>query len=229
MNTSKPVSIAPFIWKSTSFISRTTLSLLLVVGLLTVVKNTSQFVENITNLFDYQVTKPQIDDPHIIIKQMSSVSELTTSVFVMDTIVPASSRRRLGNIILGKTKLLYVARGEVKAGLDLSKIQPQHINIDGDSIVIKLPAPEILDSKVDVSKSQVYDYDRGFLNLGPDVAPQLQIQAQHYTLNQIKKNACEQDILKQANDKAVTLITQLMTNVGYTNVKVIVTDNNDCS
>ena len=229
MNTSKPVGLAPLFWKSTSFISQTSLSLLLVVGLFTVVNNTSNFVDNITNIFNYQVTKPQINDPHLIIKQMSSVSELTTSVFVMDTIVPASSRRRLGKMVLGKTKLLYVARGEVKAGLDLSKIKPQHIYIDGDSIMIKLPSPEILDSKVDVSKSQVYDYDRGFLNLGPDVAPQLQIQAQLYTLQQIKKNACEQNILQQANNKAVSLISQLMNNAGYANVKVIATDSNDCS
>ena len=229
MNTSKPVGLAPLFWKSTSFISQTTLSLLLVVGLFTVVKNTSNFVENISNIFNYQVTKPQINDPHLIIKQMSSVSELTTSVFVMDTIVPASSHRKLGMMVLGETKLLYVARGEVKAGLDLSKIKPQHIYIDGDSIMIKLPSPEILDSKVDVSKSQVYDYDRGFLNLGPDVAPQLQIQAQLYTLQQIKKNACEQNILQQANNKAVSLISQLMNNAGYANVKVIATDSNDCS
>ncbi len=175
MNISKPFNIPFFVWKGAGFVSKTSLSILLVVGLFTVAKNTSNFVQGITNVFSYQVTEPEINDPHLIIKQMNLVSDLTTSVFVMDTIVPTSSARKLGNIVLGETKLLYVARGEVKAGLDLSKIESKHININGDNIAIKLPSPEILDTKIDVSNSQVYDYDRGFLNLGPDIAPQLQI------------------------------------------------------
>jgi hypothetical protein len=121
-----------------------------------------------------------------------------------------------------------VARGEVKAGLDLSKITSEDINIDGQRIMIKLPSPEILDSKIDLHHSQVYDYDRGFLNLGPDVALQLHNQAQLYTLEQIKQTACQQDILTQANQKAITLISQLMTNAGYTYVKVIPQNSTDC-
>ena len=228
MNISKSTQISPLLWKITSLISKTTLSVLLFIGIFTVTKNINNLFENLSKTFSYKVTKPEIHDPHLIIQQMNAVSELTTSVFVMDTIVPTSSSRKLGNVVLGKTKLLYIARGEVKAGLDLSKIKPNDININDNRIVIKLPSPQILDSKIDVNHSQVYDYDRGFLNLGPDVAPQLQIQAQRYTIEQIKKTACQQNILNQANDKAVTLITQLMTNAGYSYVKVIPQNSKDC-
>ena len=228
MNISKPVLNIASLCKNPTIIRQTALSLILVVGLLTIGKNTSNVLKQVAHVFNYQVTQPQINDPHLIIKQMSAVSELTTSVFVMDAIVPTSSARKLGNVVLGETKLLYLARGEVKAGLDLSKIEPQDIRIKEDSITIKLPAPEILDRKIDVTKSQVYEYDRGFLNLGPDVAPQLQTQAQLYTLKQIQQNACEQKILEQANEKAVTLLTQLMTNAGYSNIRIIPQKSQHC-
>ncbi len=228
MNTSKLTNILPMVWKSTSVVSKTAISILLVVGLFTVAKTANNLVENMTNMFSYQVTKPEVNDPHLIVKQINAVSELTTSVFVMDSIVPTSSSRKLGNLVLGKTKMLYVGRGEVKAGLDLSKMTTNSILIDGDTIMVRLPAPEILDTKVDVAQSQVYDYDRGFLNLGPDVAPELQTKAQRYTLTQIKKTACEQDILDKANDKAVTLVTGLMTNAGYEEVKVLTTESKVC-
>lgn len=228
MNRSKWNQLFWRLGKSKGFLSQTTLSLLLLVGLFTITKNANLLFDNLKNTFSYQVTQPQINDPHLIIQQMNAVSELTTSEFVIDTIVPTSSTRQLGNLVLGETKLLYVARGEVKAGLDLSKMTSDDINIDGEMIMIKLPSPEILDSKIDLNHSQVYDYNRGFLNLGPDVALQLQSQAQLYTLAQIKQTACQQDILAQANDKAITLIRQLMTNAGYTEVKVIAQNSTDC-
>jgi hypothetical protein len=57
-----------------------------------------------------------------------------------------------------------------------------------------------------VRQSQVYDYDRGFLSLGPDVAPQLQTLAQQETLKNIVTQACRQGFLEEANQKAETTI-----------------------
>ncbi|MFN9672445.1 MAG: DUF4230 domain-containing protein [Microcystis sp.] len=60
----------------------------------------------------------------------------------------------------------------------------------------------------------VYDYDRGFLGLGPDVAPQLQTLAQQETLEKILATACQKGILQEANQKAVLALTQLLLNSG---------------
>jgi hypothetical protein len=86
--------------------------------------------------------------------------------------------------------------------------------------MVRLPAPEILDRAIDVERSQVYDYDRGFLNLGPDVAPDLQSRAQRETLRTITAAACDQGILDQASDRAEVAIAQLLTLSGYTQVSV---------
>jgi len=209
-------------------LTSSSVTLITILGLMGMWKTATGFLGNITQFFRHEITSPHIDDPYLILKQIQNVSELTTSVFVMDTIVPTSSSRKIGNWVVGETNLLYVARGEVKAGLNLDKISPDDIVIDTDKIKIKLPPVEILDEKIDVNQSQVYDYDRGFLNLGPDVAPQLQSQAQKATLVKIKESACQNKILEEANDKAVILITQLMNNAGFSTVEVTTTPSEDC-
>lgn len=178
------------------------------------------FWHNLVSSFTPAVVTPAITDSYSLLQQIRSVGQLVTTVFVMDTIVPTSSQRVIGKWVIGETKLLYLARGEVKAGIDLSQLQPQHIQVTGERITIQLPPPQILDSKIDVNNSRVYHYDRGFLNLGPDNAPQLQTLAQQYTLQKITAAACQQDILSQANQKAVTLVAQLLKNSGYNQVEI---------
>jgi hypothetical protein len=111
--------------------------------------------------------------------------------------------------------LLYIARGEIKAGVDLNELTNADIKVNNNSIEISLPPAKILDSKIDVNRSRVYDYDRGFLNLGPDVAPQLQTLAQRKTLVEIVNTACNEGILEEANIKAKQTISQLLVNTGY--------------
>lgn len=228
MNISKSFIFNSRILKNTALITSGSLTLIILFGVFGVGKMANNMIKGITQIFNYEITPPQINNPYLIVKQVQTLSELTTTQFIMDAIVPTSSSRKLGNLVIGETNLLYIARGEVKAGLDLSKISETDVLIDGNTLKIILPAPEILDEKIDVNQSQVYDYDRGFLNLGPDVAPELQTQAQRQTLAKIIENACQQKILDQANQKAIILISQLMQTAGYEKVEVITTQSDKC-
>ncbi|WP_017294738.1 DUF4230 domain-containing protein [Geminocystis herdmanii] len=228
MNTFKTFMINPRLFKTTMFLSGSGFTLAILLGLFGIWKTTDNFIQGVSNLFRHEVTSPNVTNPHVIVKQVQMVSELTTSVFVMDSIVPTSSSRKIGNWVVGETNLLYVARGEVKAGLDLSAITVDDVVIDKNKITITLPPVKILDEKIDVNQSQVYNYDRGFLNLGPDVAPELQIKAQQETLIKIRETACQQKILDQANEKAVILITELMKNSGFATVEVKTNPSDDC-
>jgi hypothetical protein len=162
----------------------------------------------------------QVDVTSLIVTQIRQASELTTAVYSLETIVPAAQSREWAGLTVGTTKLLYIAHGRVKAGIDLSKLQPEDVTLQGETLMVRLPAPEILDRAIDVERSQVYDYDRGFLNLGPDVAPDLQSRAQRETLRTITAAACDQGILDQASDRAEVAIAQLLTLSGYTQVSV---------
>lgn len=180
----------------------------------------NRLMTGIESFFNAPSPTPQADVSSLIVDRIQGVKELTTAVFVMEAVVPTVQERKLGNFAIATTKLLYIARGEVRAGVDLSELTVDNIKVDDRAVRVQLPAPQILDRKIDVDRSQVYDYDRGFLNLGPDVAPQLQTLAQRKTLDKIVAAACDRGVLEEANERAKLAITQLLSTAGYTKVEV---------
>jgi len=183
----------------------------------------------IGNLFRISPVEPVVENSIPIVEKIRNIQELSTTVQTMETIVPTSASRKLGDLPLATTKLLYIARGEIKAGVDLSELTSADIIVTANSIEVNLPAAKILDSKIDVNNSRVYDYDRGFLNLGPDVAPQLQALAQRKTLTQMVDTACNEDILQQANLRAKEAIVQLLSISRTQQVKVKTTAPTACN
>jgi hypothetical protein len=175
----------------------------------------SRVFDQIYEAFTAPQPEPQIDMQPMLVQQLRGISELTTAVFAMQTVVPASRDRTLGGYVIGRTTLLYIAYGEVRAGVNLGSIQPDDIQVNGDTVSIRLPAPQILDSKIDVNRSKVYDYDRGFLGLGPDAAPELQDLAAQTTLQEIVQSACEQGVLETASTQAKETVSQLLKTAGY--------------
>lgn len=177
-----------------------------------------RLLSNLQNLINPPSPEPKVDVRSLVLQQMREASELTTAAFVMQAVVPAEQDASLGGFVIGKTKLLYIAHGEVRAGVDLSQVTPDRVQIVGDTIQIQLPVAQILDRKIDVNRSQVYDYNRGFLGLGPDTGPDLQSLAQQEALNKIETAACEEGILQKASDRAKLVVTQLLTTAGYQTV-----------
>lgn len=198
----------------------TLMTLLILIG---VWRAGTGFFSLVENFLSAPPATPQVSLPSMVVNQIQGVSELTTAVFTMEAIVPTEQDRKFGNVTLGTTRLLYIAQGEVRAGVDLNAITAKDVILNDatNSVVVKIPSAEILDQKLDVTESQVYDYDRGFLNLGPDVAPQLQTLAQQKTLDKVVSAACQQGILEQARDRAQLTIKELLTASGYTNVRVV--------
>jgi Protein of unknown function (DUF4230) len=162
----------------------------------------------------------KVDIRSVVVQQVRGASELTTAVYSMESVVPTSRDRTLGNYVIGRTTLLYIAHGEVRAGVDLAALRPEDVQATGDTLTLRLPPPKILDSKIDVNRSKVYDYDRGFMGLGPDVAPELQELAQRETLARIVETACTDGVLQSANERAKLTVTQLLSTAGYGAVTV---------
>ncbi|MBE9129778.1 MULTISPECIES: DUF4230 domain-containing protein [unclassified Coleofasciculus] len=180
----------------------------------------SRFFEQVTAMFNVSQPAPEVDVRSLVVQQVRGASELTTAVFTMEAVVPTRQARTVAGYPIAETTLLYIAYGEVRAGVDLEELKPENVAIVDDTIQIQLPPPRILDSKIDVNRSQVYDYNRGFLGLGPDTAPQLQSLAQQETLQKILFNACNQGLLQEANTRSQLVVSQLLTTAGYKNVEV---------
>jgi hypothetical protein len=172
-----------------------------------------RFVTGIEGILNGPTPTPTIDVRGVVVRQIRDASELTTTLFAMETVVEASAVNEFAGLNIGTTRLLLIAYGEVRAGIDLSGITEQDITVVSDTIRIRVPPPRLIDSKVDVNQTRVYDYDQGFLNLGPDVGPQLADRAQEEALAKIKTAACENGILEEANQRAAVILQGLFTGI----------------
>ncbi|MGF1460757.1 MAG: DUF4230 domain-containing protein [Leptolyngbyaceae cyanobacterium] len=178
------------------------------------------FVANIRSAFLPAEPVEEVDVQTVVVQQIRSASDLTTAIFTMEAVVPTSSSRVIANYEVGKTTLVYIAKGEVRAGVDLSAIAPAQVQTNGEVLRVLLPPAKIIDKKIDVGQSQVFDYDRGFLGLGPDRAPELQDKAQIMALQKIIYAACQEGIMQQASDRAELVVSQLLANTGFEQVIV---------
>lgn len=196
------------------------IALVILLILIGVWRTGSRFFHGLEVLFNPPQPTPEIDVHSIVIRQVRDASELTTTAFAMQAVVPTSQGRVIGGLTLSTTKLLYIAYGEVRAGVDLGALTAQDVEVSKDVVRIRIPPPRILDSKIDVNRSRVYDYNRGFLNLGPDVAPDLQTLAEREALRNVVAAACANRLLEKANDRARFVVTQLFNNAGAPEVTV---------
>ncbi|HIK46254.1 MAG TPA: DUF4230 domain-containing protein [Leptolyngbyaceae cyanobacterium M65_K2018_010] len=211
-------------WRLVQGVSQVLAGGILMLGLVVGVglwRSGDRFLAAARLMFDPAAAAPQVDVRSLIVQQLRGASELTTAVFAMEAVVPTRSDRTLAGYVIGSTNLLYIAYGEVRAGVDLSQITVTDGQLEGDrTIQVTLPPPQILDSKLDLAKSQVYDYDRGFWGLGPDDGPDLQERAQREALSKIEAAACAEGVLAEANRRAELAVGQLLTTAGFQSVVV---------
>lgn len=186
-----------------------------------------RFLSGFDNLFNRPDPTPVVNVEAVVIQQIQGASELTTTLFDMQTVAEVTQEGSLFGLPFGTTRLLYIAQGTVRAGVDLSQIGPDDVEVISDTIAIRLPPPVILDSKIDVNRSRVYDFDRGFLNLGPEGAG-LQSAAEQQALAQIVASACSMGILDEANREAEVALTKLLGLSGYRQVTVVATPPTSC-
>ncbi|NDJ17798.1 DUF4230 domain-containing protein [Myxacorys almedinensis] len=210
----------PPVFKNLSGLLVFSLAMVGVVSLVQIGRSGSTIFDRFTSLFQQQPPAPKVDTRSVVIQQVREASELTTAIYTMEAVVPAQQDAAIAGFVVGTTKLLYIARGEIRAGVDLSALTPENVNVTGDTLRLRLPPPRLLDQKIDVAKSGVYDYNRGFLGLGPDTAPELQRLAQAEALKKIQTAACAEGVLEKANDRAKLVVSQLIRVSGVNTVVV---------
>lgn len=160
---------------------------------------------------------PTLEVRTVLLQQLRDASELTTSIYTMETVVTETQERKLAGFTIGRSELLYVAHGEVRAGVDLSQLGPGDIDVNEGGITVRLPPPRILDQKIDVDRSYVYDLRQSLL---APVDPDLQRRAERFALEKIRRGACDWGILEEANRHAETTVRGLLGASGRGEVQV---------
>ncbi|MGH3090139.1 MAG: DUF4230 domain-containing protein [Rubrobacteraceae bacterium] len=113
--------------------------------------------------------------------------------------------------------VIVTATGEVEAGVDLEELREEDVRVNGDTVAIDLPEPEILSASLDEERTGVYDRDRGiFVYRGDDT---LMEDARREAVAEVEDAAEESDILAQANSNAEDSIRAFVETLGFEEVR----------
>ncbi len=198
---------------------------LLVLGLLVIAAITSYMIINLVRGALQQTTAPSIGvatqvqqffnptptvypDSITVVRQIQTLARLETAQYTLEKVI----RAEVGQGALGPLfgdQLLFVAHGEVIAGVDLSKLQPGDVIVAPDTgrVTIILPAAEVFIVALNNDKSYVYDRQTGLLTKG-DV--NLETLARQAAEDEIRQGAIEDGILKLAQSNAANFVEKFL-------------------
>jgi Protein of unknown function (DUF4230) len=162
--------------------------------------------------------RPRTPATPALLLQVQALSELTTVKYVIEKVevleVPAQSV--VGQFIGSQNRVLLLAHGVVKAGIDLDHLQPADLEVSGKRISIKLPAAEIVDAYLDENQTKVIDRTTGLL-APPD--KDLEQTARKNALDAIRRAARTNGILSEADVRARAQLINLFTQLGFEKVE----------
>ena len=153
-----------------------------------------------------------------IIQQVQTLSDLVTVKYVMQKVefVDSPPGSTLGQFVQGDNKVMLLAQGVVKAGIDLKKILPDDVAISGKNLAIKLPRPQITDAYLDDSQTKVLERTTGFLR---SLDKDLEQTTRQYAVDDIRRAAQQGGILNDANDRARTELRTFFQQAGFKQVE----------
>jgi hypothetical protein len=157
-----------------------------------------------------------VDQPTVI-RQIRALQRIETVSYTMDKIISGERENPILPQFLAGDRLLLVVHGEVIAGLDLSKVQPDDVTVSGRKVSVRLPHAEIFTTSLDNAKTRVYSRDTGlFTTPDPDLESDVRLEAER----QLRAAALQDGILKTAETNARQTVTSMLTGLGFENVEI---------
>lgn len=160
---------------------------------------------------------PRIYHTPVLLRQVQTLSELVTVKYVMEKVegMEVPSENVLGQALGSENRVLLLAHGVVKAGVDLNQLKPDDLQIAGKQIVIRLPPAQILDAYLDDAQTKVIDRKTGLL-APPD--KDLEQTVRQNAVDDIRRAARLGGILKDADERARLQVGRFLLQLGFEKV-----------
>jgi hypothetical protein len=156
-----------------------------------------------------------------VVEKVQKLNRLETVVYSLDTVVQGSESNPILPDVLAGDKLLMIVHGQTIAGVDLSQLKPDSVQITESpgnrSITLTLPPSSVFLTTLDENKSRVYQRDTGlFVSADPNLETQVRGRAQ----SQLQDAALSDGILDAASKNARATITAMLEGLGFQHVEV---------
>lgn len=167
-----------------------------------------------------------------VVMQIQKLNRLETVAFSVDTIITSQKSGSWMKLWQDEQKGLFIARGRVEAGIDLSALTPEMVQIvqpteaalenaataDAHNPVsimpqinITLPPSEIFSVYLD--DIEIYDWQTGAFGM-MQVDPKILQQAQSMAKKEVLERACRGDVMNMALENAQAQLQQLFSLTG---------------
>jgi hypothetical protein len=161
-----------------------------------------------------------IDNTPVLVKEINNLSQLITitaySELIVDSVKPFTVPL-LPTIAIPihpfDEKIVLIGKGKVLAGIDLAKIQEKDIYINEDSVSVKLPKAEILQTITNPSDFDIFE-EKGNWNDTEVTAVKIKLR------NKIIADALQQNILSKATATADIMMENFLRSAGFKKVNV---------
>ena len=147
----------------------------------------------------------------MVLKEITALGKLELVKYTFKDIV----EHEQVNTFLPNANAILIVEGEATGCIDLTQLSPADIVTDGDSIMIRLPKPELCGWKVNHERSRVYDTRFSFLN-----ESQLVSDAYRQAERQVRQSALNGGILLQTQRNADRLLRPLLERLSGRKIKL---------
>ena len=156
-----------------------------------------------------------------VVEKVQQLNRLETVVYSLDTVVEADESNPILPDALAGDKLLMIVHGQTIAGIDMSKLSPDSVQItegaQGRTIRLTLPPSQVFATTLDEQKSRVYARDTGlFVKADPTLETQVRQKAQ----SQPQQAALSDGILDAATKNAKATVTAMLEGLGFEHVDI---------
>jgi len=160
---------------------------------------------------------PRTTTGPVVVEGIQELDQLATVRWTESVLITRETGGNILDRLFSGEKVIVIATGEVEAGVDLGDIDKDQVSVNGDSVTIDLPEPEILSASLDEERTRVYDRDFSPLNVRPD--DDLVERARLRAVEKIEDAARENKILETAERNAEDSIRAFVTTLGFDEVR----------
>lgn len=152
-----------------------------------------------------------------VIERVRSISELNTVEMYFNEIIDFKNAKFFNSFEIPFTQksFIFTVKARVKAGIDLSSIKEEDVEIDGKRLVLRLDEPVITSGEILSYKA--YDEKDGLFN---EVTTEDTLKALELFEKDLRKQAAENGIIEKAKENAEQTIEGIFMMSGYEQVKI---------
>ena len=151
-----------------------------------------------------------------VVDRIQRLQRLETVVYTMDKLVTGAKENPIFPDFLAGDRLLMMVHGEVVAGIDFSNLKAGDVKVEGRQVHLRLPASQILSTRLDSAKTRVYSRQTGLL---VPTDPNLETQVRQEAERQLQEAALADGILRTAQLNAASTITSLLQGLGFEKIE----------